>query len=550
MRNNLLEALSDNIRIDHDKCTYCGTCADRCIMDNIRLKLSPCRQACPLGVNIQGFVQLVARGQDDEARAELVKKLPFPSVLAHVCDAPCEKNCENERLILEKSDTPGQRVGINDIKRYLFNDPATLQSMPLPEMDKDTGKRVAVIGSGPAGLMAAYESRLRGHAVTVFEREAEVGGMPNQVIPDFRLPKAVLASEVERLSRMGIEFRCSCDVGNGEYTLDRISKEFDAVVVAVGLGSSGSLGLPGENSSNVQSALAFLKDVKSGKGKPLHGAVVVVGGGNVAVDAALAAIRQGAASVRMVSLECREDLPAFAEEIDQAEKEGVIFEPGWGLTGMHVNDGKVTQLALQRCVCVFAPDGEFAPSFEKDTTKNISADHILVAIGLRRDEAFLDGARITPSILAQVDQSTLQLPRANGYGEAVFVAGDWILGPSSVAKAMASGRTAAESVNMYLSGIPVNYGRANNSYEYDFAIDTTKGSGKIKAHPPMRYFSGKGDYHIVRGVLPEEQARYEAQRCHSCGSPHGKFRTCWFCLPCEVECPQKALYVEIPYLLR
>ena len=149
MKTNLLEALSDNISVDKDACIFCGECANTCIMDNLRLKLSPCRQACPLDVNIQGFVQLVNRGLYDEARAELAKNLPLPGTLSRICNAPCEKNCHQCTVSGE-----GQGVAINDIKRWLFDDPHTLEGMPLPACQADTGNKVAVIGSGPAGLTA------------------------------------------------------------------------------------------------------------------------------------------------------------------------------------------------------------------------------------------------------------------------------------------------------------------------------------------------------------------------------------------------------------
>ena len=529
-RLNLLEALSDNITIDHTKCLYCGLCVDRCILDNLRMKLAPCRQACPLGVNAQGYVRLIARGEEDKAREQVLKDLPFPEILGRICDHPCEANCHRKAV-------GGEAVAIRALKRYLF--PGT-ENLPVPEKAEATGRRVAVVGSGPAGLTAAFDLAVKGHGVVVFEAADKPGGLLDRVIPSFRLPRETVAREIGILESLGVEFRCGVKVGEN-LSVESLESDFGAVVLAVGLGGPKDAGIDGEDLSGVHRALELLEGARDGKGPKLEGHVVVLGGGNAAVDAAQTALRLGAGSVTVVSLESREELPAFEHEVLQAVSEGVGFDCSWGPVRITGDGGRVGGIELKRCVSVFDREGCFSPCFVDKDTRTLACDHVIIAIGQAGGTL-----NMVPAGMRDADPLTLQTGR-----EKVFLAGDCLTGPSSVVRAMASGRRAAESVDRLLKGDSLAYNRDyKGPVVGDFEIDTSKAADRPRVCPSGRTFEGSGDFKELEKTLTSDEARAEADRCYSCGTPFGMYRTCWFCLPCEVSCPEEALWVEIPYLLR
>ncbi|MCB2225441.1 MAG: FAD-dependent oxidoreductase [Desulfarculaceae bacterium] len=526
MRMNLLEALSDNIKINKDACTACGVCVNTCILDNLRLKLAPCRRACPLGVNCQGYVQLILRGEEAAGLEMVRRELPFPGILGRLCSAQCEASCQR------RAET-GSAVAIRALKRYLadFGGKAA-----LPEKAPASGKKVAVVGSGPAGMMAAWDLLVKGHEVAVFDAEPEPGGMLRWAVPSFRLPGEVLAAEWGQLLELGATFQGNQALGR-ELSLDSLAAEYDAVILAVGCPSPKRLGLEGEDAQGVHHALPLLRAVRAGEPPALSGKVVVVGGGEVALDTAQTALRLGASQVTVISLEERGGMPASSEALALAEGEGVVLDPSWGPVRFISKDGAVSGLELQRCLAVMDAMGNFAPSFDECQLKTVEADAVIVAIGQERGPE-------APYKVA--DPLTLQssLPK-------VFLAGDGVSGPGTIVEAMASGRQAAESAHRLITGEHLTYGRSYpGPVETEFEIDTSRGSDAERAEAPVHRPSGAGDFAEVELALTPAQAKAEAGRCYSCGAPFGKFRTCWFCLPCEVECPQDALWVDIPYLLR
>ncbi|TAL29752.1 MAG: FAD-binding protein [Spirochaetes bacterium] len=533
---NLLTALSDNIVVDRDKCVACGICVEKCPVDNLRLKLSPCRQACPLGVNAQGYVRLIARGEEEKA-IELVREtLPFPGILGRVCSQPCEAGCHHAAIGSES-------IGIRALKRYLADRfPGT--AAPLPRMEPVSGKRAAIIGSGPAGLMAAYELRAHGHETVVFDAEPEPGGMLRWAIPEFRLPANVLRDEIGLLERMGVVFKCGTRIDTDG--MGSLRREFGAVILAAGSAGHTRLGIEGEDLQGVHHALPFLKAIRSGNQPALNGRVVVIGGGNAAVDAAQSALRLGAGSVTIVSLESEREMPAFKWAIAGARGEGVGVVNSLGPVRFLSERGMVRGVEFVHCVRVYDGDGRFSPRFDSCRVETVEAESVIIAAGQSPDLDFFGKIGIARDGKIVFDPLTMGTME-----KGLFCAGDMAGGPGSVVEAMASGRRAAESAHRFLSGEHLRYGRAyRGPVETKFEIVTENDVARERVSIPGRKFTGRGDFTEIEQCLDEETARKEARRCISCGQAYGKYRTCWFCLPCEIECPHKALRVEIPYLLR
>jgi NADPH-dependent glutamate synthase beta subunit-like oxidoreductase len=530
---NLLTSLNDNIRIDRSKCTACGRCVEVCILDNLRLQLSPCRQACPVGMNCQGYIHHLAQSRMDKGLDKVKEAVPFGAVLGRVCSRPCEAACNRLKV-------DGQSVAIRDLKRFLCDQDGT---PPMPEGAAEFPGTVAVVGAGPAGLTAAFYLRAAGLKVTLFDRESEPGGLMRWGIPEFRLPLELLERELRFVKAAGIEFRGHSTLGR-DLDLQELQHRFDAVLVAVGASEQPKLGIPGEDSPHILPALEFLKRARDKKAAPPGKRVVVIGGGNAAMDAAQTALRLGAGNVTVVCLEKREEMPAFPWSIAEAEEEGVSIHNGWGPQAFRFKKEQLTTVSFRKCTALYDGTGRFSPVYDESQSMHLPCETVIVAIGQRTQPALLDPSWSRLGAIPY-DPTTLRIAESK-----VFVAGDFVKGPSTLVEAMGQGKEAALSIERLLKGQDLYYERGNGKpLEVQFEPDWSQALKRSRTvMPTLAVARRKGFEEVARGFSRDE-AIAEAERCLNCGVPFG-LRTCWFCLPCEIECPEEALYVEVPYLLR
>lgn len=535
--SNILEVLAQNIIVDKDKCVFCGKCVDICIIDNLRLKLAPCRKACPLGLNCQGYAQLIVRGEEEKALEMIGEKLPFPGILGRICHQPCEAECK-------RNDVDGSGVALRLLKRYLADNHELVLKDINPKVELK--EKAAIIGGGPAGMMAAYVLRTKGYQVTVYEAGSKLGGILTGCIPEFRLPEEVVLRETALLSKIGVKIIFNTKVGK-DIPFEELYGNYDAVIIATGMEKTKKLGLMGEEANNVYAALDYLKQVKQ-KGENINQGrrVLVIGGGNTAVNAAQTALRLGAEEVRIVCLENSQNMTAYPWEVADALEEGITIEYGWGPRRFILEEGQVKGVEFRRCYSVFDKEGRFDPQFSLGESQEFSADTVIVAIGQEvGSELNLGDIKFENGFIA-VDEVTKQTSLVK-----VFAAGDVTCGPKSVTDAMAQGREAAISADRYLKNIPLEFDRdALTSCDLDFAVDLSKGEVIPRVVPAKLRGKERAGFQELEKGITKEQALMEARRCLSCGEPYGKFRTCWSCLPCEVECPQEAIKVKIPFLMR
>ena len=486
----------------------------RCHAARRREMLAPCKAACPLGVSAQSYVRLVAEGRFDEAVRIVRASNPFQSICGRCCYAPCEDACTRSAL--------GGPIAIRAIKRFV--DAWGREHMPLLEQeiaaDPPTGKRVAIVGSGPAGLTAAHDLALAGHAVTVFEALDQPGGMLRYGIPAYRLPRDLVDEEIQAIERLGVEIRTAQALGR-DITVESLRADgYDAVLLAIGSHKPGSLRVAGEDAEGVMDALDFLKRVNRGQRVDVPLQVAVVGGGNSALDAARCARRLGAQDVYVVYRRTRREMPAHEREIADAEAEGIrILYLALPLS-VAVRDGKVAGL---RCAAGYLEQQEVAgrrPSRGVAGAEfTLGVDLVLCAVGQRPDGKAMGtgGVAVRDNGTAIADPSTC-LTDADG----VFAEGDAAGRPGSVVEAIADGRRAAAAMGRYLAGEPVEAPLPDavpTPVEARAAL--TRHIEKpdepriaIPERGPAERIGGFGEVELP---LSEEDARREADRCLACG---------------------------------
>jgi len=468
------------------------------------LFIAPCSNRCPSEVDVPAYLSLVAENRVEEALRSHMERNPFPSVCARVCPHPCEQRCV--RADLDES------VSIRGVKRFMV-DAAINVSMPVMERPAAERRRVAIVGAGPAGLTAAYFVRRLGHEVTVFEAMSEPGGMLRYGIPAYRLPTDELERDIARITEMGVKIVCNAAVGK-DIPVASLYDDFDAVFVGSGAWSDVTMGVPGEEARGVASGIEFLKKVTLGEIDKLDGDVVVVGGGNTAIDAARTALRLGAKQVTVVYRRTREEMPVQPEEVSEALEEGIKFE--FLLAPIEViGDGKggAAALKLQRMrLGNFDSSGRRQPQPIEGDFLKIPAANIIRAIG-QRPVVPSGGPPVSKRGTIAVDQFSLATDQAG-----VFAGGDAVLGPATAVEAIAHGRRAAEAIERYLHpDRPVHFPwTAPRYFGTAFDPNAVPSPATRSKTPKLDPMNRRRTFQEVELTLCAADARGEAGRCLRC----------------------------------
>jgi heterodisulfide reductase subunit A-like polyferredoxin len=540
-----------------DKCTSCGECAKVCPIqtpnafdEGLRDRRAafklypqgmpgayaidkrgtpPCKATCPAHVSIQGYIALINEGRYDQALKLFKQEHPFPGVCGRVCHHPCEGECTRNDV--------DQPLAIRELHRFLADYEKSSGAYYLPEVPVEKrAEKIAIIGSGPAGVTAAYQLLQQGYQVTIFEKLPEPGGMMRYGIPEYRLPRDILVGEIKVVQDMGAKIKCGVAFGK-EITLESLKNDgYSAVFLAIGLHNGRSLGIPNEDIAGVLQGVDFLREAAMGKKPAVGRDVVVVGGGNVAIDVALTAKRLGADLVTLLCLERREEMPAWEHEIEEALEGDIKIVNSYGPKSFYIDkdDQRVSGIEFKSCTRVFDDNGRFNPQYDEGVCQPFFCDTVIVAIG---QSSNLDGIKEQGIAISrpgglEADSVTFQTPI-----DWVFAGGDVFYGAKSVVDAVACGKEVAESIHRYINGLDLREGRDKiwDFVKPETAGVTKKNRGKVGCLDPE---ARECNFLEVSYGYNEKQAMLEADRCLKCG-------ICSECYQCVEACLAKAIDHEM-----
>ena len=504
---------------------------------------APCKTACPAHIAVQGYLKMAAQGRYRDALALIKKENPFPAVCGRICNRRCEDACTRG--------TVDQAVAIDAVKKFVAQQDlnAAHRYVPpvvQPSLQGPWPQKIAIIGGGPAGLSCAYFLALQGYRPTVFEKNEHPGGMLRYGIPSFKLEKDVIDAEIDILRELGVTIRCGVEVGKDVTLAQLRAQGYKAFYLAIGCQGGRTAGVPGEDAAGIQTAVALLRTVGGDESHKMTGKTVVIGGGNVAIDAARVALRCGSSDVTMVCLEPREKMPASAEEIAEAEEEGTAIRCGYGPKEFLTKDGHVCGVVLKRCTGLYDAEGRFAPTYDESVTITLPCDNVVLSIGQCIQWGnLLDGeaVQLGRGQGAVADAMTYQTAQSD-----IFVGGDVYTGPRFAIDAIAAGKQGAISIHRFVQpNTSLTIGRNRRDFyeldktnlalgDYDRAPRQAAGmDDAIDAHRSFR------DAHLT---LTEAQVKTETARCLGCGASVVDPNKCIGCGVCTTKCEFDAIHLH------
>ncbi len=505
---------------------------------------APCKTACPAHVAVQGYLKLAGEGKYKEALALIKKDNPLPAICGRICNKRCEEACT--RGSIDKA------VSIDAVKKFIAEQDLKAETRYIPEVVIASNRldhwdeKIAIIGAGPAGLSCAYYLATKGYKPTIFEKNKKCGGMLTYGIPSYKLEKDVVEAEVDVIRQLGVEIKTGVEVGK-DITLDELRAQgYKAFYIAIGCQGGKKPNVPGDDAKNTFIAVDFLHDAYEGKKKKLAGNVVVIGGGNVAIDCARVAARLGASSVSMFSLEKENEMPAAKDEVLEAKEEKVDIKNSWGPKEIKKDEnGKVTSIIFKKCVSVFDEEHHFSPKYDENELLEVNADYVIYAIG----QDVLWGNLLKGE---NVEMAKGNYPKADPITyqttvEDIFIGGDLLTGPKFVIDAIATGHNAADSLNLFVRP-QADLLKGRNRREFiAFDVDNVTLPTYDKTphqeegvDPNVEALSFKDK----RLTFSEEQAKKEASRCLGCGLTIVDPNKCYGCGICTLRCKFDAIHLE------
>lgn len=508
---------------------------------------APCKTACPAHIGIQGYLQLAKEGRYEDALALIKKDNPLPAVCGHVCNRRCEDACTRGTI--------DEAVAIDEVKRFIAErdlnaETRFIPKKTIPSLKGGFEEKIAIIGAGPAGLSCAYFLALTGYKPTIFEKNAEPGGMLRYGIPSYKLEKDLLAAEIDVIRQLGVEIRCGVEVGKDVTIEDLREQGYKGFYAAIGCQRGRKPGISGENAEGAYAAVDFLREAGAKESFALEGDVVVVGGGNVAIDAARISSRCTDAKISMFCLEAREKMPASNEETEEALEEGIELNCGWGPKEVLEENGHVSGVVFKKCTRVLDAQGRFSPEYDENDTVTIPCRHVIFSVGQAIDWGhMLDNLHVElrPNGGALANKLTYQTSEPD-----IFVGGDVYTGPKFAIDAIAAGREGAISLHRYVhEHCTLTIGRNRRDF-----IELDKENIKVETYDSFsRQIPPKADvkeqaktFRDLSQSLTEEQVKKETSRCLSCGASVVDPNKCIGCGVCTTKCMFDAIHLhrEIP----